>query len=181
MTLDADFRSTAVATLEQLMGRIEVCVGKLNDDQIWSRGQETENAVGNLCLHLHGNLRQWILASLGGEPDERQRDAEFAARGGLSGVEVSGRLRQTVDAVAGVIGNLAAEQLARRYTIQKYEVSGLGAVFHVVEHFAQHTAQIILLTKMLTGEDLGFYRYLSNSKGVNSTPHQTGTVSPATP
>ena len=55
MTLDADFRSTAVATLEQLMGRIEVCVGKLNDDQIWSRGQETENAVGNLCLHLHGN------------------------------------------------------------------------------------------------------------------------------
>ena len=181
MTLDADFRATATASLEQLMGRIQVCVAKLKDDQIWARGHETDNAIGNLCLHLAGNLRQWILSSLGGEPDQRQRDSEFAARGGESGSELTARLRQTVDATIGVIGSLSLEQLARSYTIQNYKVSGLGAVFHVVEHFAQHTAQIILLTKMMTGDDLGFYRHLGNPQGVNPTPHQTGTISPVTP
>jgi uncharacterized damage-inducible protein DinB len=185
MTLDADFRSTATHTLLQHMGRIEVCVGKLTDDQIWARGRETENAVGNLCLHLAGNVRQWIISSIGGEPDRRTRDAEFNARSGDSGGDLAARLRQTVNAAAAVIDSLTPDQLAARYTIQNYEVSGLGAVFHVVEHFAQHTAQIIMMTKMLTGTDLGFYRHLSSlistQEGVQSATHSSGTGSVGVP
>jgi len=185
MTLDADFRSTATHTLLQHMERIEICVSKLDDDQIWARGHETENAVGNLCLHLAGNVRQWIISSLGGEPDHRTRDAEFDARGGGSGGELTARLRQTITAAVAVIESLTPEQLAEHYTIQNYEVSGLGVVFHVVEHFAQHTAQIIMLTKMMTGTDMGFYRHLSSristQEGVNSDSHSSGTVPPHVP
>lgn len=181
MTLDADFRATAAETLLQHMGRIEVCVGKLSDDQIWARGHETDNAIGNLCLHLSGNVRQWIVASLAGEADHRTRDAEFAARAGMSGTELTSRLRETIRSAVAVIEALTKEQLAARYTIQNYEVSGLGAVFHVVEHFGQHTAQIILLTKMLTGTDLGFYRHLSGGiatqAGVPRETHSSGTAS----
>jgi uncharacterized damage-inducible protein DinB len=185
MTWDADFRSTSTHTLLQHMGRIEVCVAKLSDDQIWARGHETENAVGNLCLHLAGNVRQWIISSLGGELDRRTRDAEFDVRSGDSGSELTARLRQTIDAAVAIIESLTPEQLAARYTIQNYEVSGLGVVFHVVEHFAQHTAQIIMLTKILTGTDLGFYRHLSGristQEGVHSATHSSGTGSVQVP
>ena len=185
MTWDADFRTTATHTLLQHMGRIEVCMGKLSDDQIWARGHETENAVGNLCLHLAGNVRQWIISSLGGAPDQRTRDAEFEARSGDSGGELTARLRQTIDAAVAIIESLTPDQLAARYTIQNYEVSGLGVVFHVVEHFAQHTAQIIMLTKMLTGTDLGFYRHLSGristQEGVPPVTHSSGTGSAGVP
>lgn len=181
MTLEGEFRSAAADTLLQHMGRIEICVAKLNDDQIWARGHQTDNAVGNLCLHLAGNVQQWIVSSLGGAPDHRARDAEFAARSGVSGAELTAHLRQTVKAAAGIIQSLTAERLAARFTIQNYEVSGLGAVFHVVEHFSQHTGQIILLTKALTGTDLGFYRHLSTPSSVPTGPHASATGSVGVP
>ena len=144
------------------LSRIETCLGKLNEDQIWARGHESENAIGNLALHLNGNVRQWILSGLGGEPDNRVRDAEFAARGGVKAPELAANLRATVEGAAGVIRRLTTDELTQIHVIQNYTVTGVYAVLHVVEHFAQHTAQIIFGTKMLTGTDLGFYRHLSS-------------------
>jgi uncharacterized damage-inducible protein DinB len=162
MSVESLFVQFSVEKLRQFADRIEVCLGKLNEDRIWARGGDNENAIGNLTLHLAGNVRQWILSSLGGQPFERDRDGEFAARGGLSGAELSARLRDTVERAAQIISGLTTEQLTRRYEIQSYQVSGVEAVYHVVEHFAEHTGQIVFATKILTGEDLGFYRHLSS-------------------
>jgi uncharacterized damage-inducible protein DinB len=163
MSVESLFLESSVEKLKEYAGRIEVCLGKLNEDQIWARGGENENAIGNLTLHLAGNVRQWIISSLGNNPDHRDRDSEFAARGGVTAAELSARLRDTVEQAAGVISGLNTAQLTRMYEIQKYPVSGVEAVFHVVEHFAQHTGQIIFATKMLTGADMGFYRHLSSA------------------
>jgi uncharacterized damage-inducible protein DinB len=170
MTLDADFRLLAAKTLRQHMGRIEICVASLTEDQIWARGSQNENAIGNLCLHLAGNVGQWILSALGGEPDLRTREAEFAARSGVTGAELTARLRDTIDTAIRIVEALSPDQLAAQHVIQNYQVTALGAVFHVVEHFAQHTAQIILLTKIFTGADLGFYRHLSTRPGERAVP-----------
>jgi uncharacterized damage-inducible protein DinB len=160
-TLDRLVLDFSARKLQELMGRISVCIGQLDDDQIWSRGGENENAIGNLMLHLAGNVRQWIVSGAGSRPDTRDRDSEFAARGGISKAAVEARLRNTVDEAVAVIGGLTPERLAERVTIQGYDVSVLEAVLHVVEHFSMHTGQIIFATKMLTGADLGFYRHLS--------------------
>ncbi len=164
MSVESLFLSVAADNLRELAGRIAVCLGKLDDDRIWARGQENENAVGNLVLHLTGNVRQWIISTFGNLKDARIRDREFAARGGLSVGELSAGLRTTVDEAVRIIAALNAVQLEASYEIQKYRVSGVEAVFHVVEHFAQHTGQIIFATKMLTGEDLGFYAHLNAPK-----------------
>jgi uncharacterized damage-inducible protein DinB len=163
MSVESLFLQFSAEKLRQFADRIEVCLGRLNEDQLWARGGENENAIGNLVLHLAGNVRQWILASIGGNPSSRDRDAEFAARGGFTAAELSAKLRDTVEQATRVISALTAEQLTRRYEIQNYQVSGVEAVYHVVEHFAEHTGQIIFATKMLTGDDMGFYRHLSNS------------------
>lgn len=147
--------------LKQFEERIEVCLEKLTEEQIWARGHENENAVGNLVLHLAGNVTQWILGPFGGIADKRDRDGEFAARGGVAAETLAGKLRTTVDRAADIVGRLTSEQLTQQYTIQNYPVSGLEAVYHVVEHFGQHTAQIIFATKMMTQKDMGFYRHLS--------------------
>jgi uncharacterized damage-inducible protein DinB len=163
MSVQSLFLACAADKLREFMGRIEVCTGKLSDDQIWARGQENENAVGNLLLHLNGNLGQWILAGLGSVPEMRDRDGEFAARNGASAVELVAKLRETVERSVQIISAMNEEELTRIREIQNYSVSGVQAVFHVVEHFAQHTGQIIFMTKLLTGEDLGFYRHLQES------------------
>jgi len=156
--------------LDQLLSRIRDCVNKLEPDEIWARGHENENAIGNLVLHLSGNVGQWIIAGVGGAPDTRERDTEFAARGGMETAELLGRLESAVKEAIVVIGRVTPERLTQRVVIQKYDLTVLEAIFHVVEHFAQHTGQIIFATKMLTGEDLGFYKHLKASAHREKTP-----------
>jgi len=154
------------------MERIEVCAGKLTPEQIWTRGTQQQNAAGNLLLHLEGNVRQWILSGIVGAEDRRIRDAEFSTRGSAaSPAELVARLRQTVDAATTAIRGMTAHQLLEPVTVQGYEGTKLRAVYHVVEHFAGHAFQIFFLTKLLTGEDLGFYSYLAtDGRASGSSP-----------
>ena len=161
--LEALFLRFATNKLGQLSTRIADCLGRLSDDQIWSRGNENQNAVGNLVLHLCGNVRQWIMAGVGDHGDTRDRDAEFAARGEVPGAELAARLQATVNEALAVIRSTTAERLAETVRIQGYDVSVLEAIGHVTEHFAQHTGQIIYATKLLTGADLGYYKHLSQT------------------
>jgi uncharacterized damage-inducible protein DinB len=159
-TLERQFLDHSVQKLRQYTDRIETCLGKLNEEQVWLRGGENENAVGNLVLHLCGNVRQWIVSGVGGQPDIRQRDTEFDARGGVPIPELMKRLRGTVEEAVAVIGSVPRVRLAERLLLQQYDVSVLEAIYHVVEHFSMHTGQILFLTKMLAGTDLGFYAHL---------------------
>jgi uncharacterized damage-inducible protein DinB len=162
-TLDRIFVEFSQKKLRQLAGRIEDCLGRLTADQVWARGHENENAIGNLVLHLCGNVRQWIIAGVGGKPDIRVRDREFAARGEVEPAELAERLKTTVEEAAAVIDRVTAARLAEHVTIQKYDIPVLEAIAHVVEHFAQHAGQIMFATKMLTGQDLGYYRHLKTT------------------
>jgi len=169
-TVESLFLRFSVEKLAQFEQRIEVCLSKLTEEQIWARGHENENAIGNLVLHLSGNVTQWILGGLDGAAIHRDRDGEFATRGGMDAKILADRIRATVEQAMGVIANLTTEDLTRSYSIQNYQVSGVDAVYHVVEHFAQHTAQIIFATKILTEEDLGFYRHLKQPAHEENVP-----------
>jgi uncharacterized damage-inducible protein DinB len=159
-TPDRVFLDFSSKKLKQLFSRIQDCVRKLNDEQLWARGSENENAIGNLILHLTGNVRQWIISGVGGAPDVRVRDREFSTRGGVQSAELLNGLEQTLNEADAVLASITAERLLERVTIQKYHIPVLEAVYHVVEHFAQHTGQIIFATKWMTGEDMGFYAHL---------------------
>ena len=161
------FREFSVRKLWQLTERIEVCLGRLTEEQIWARGSESENAAGNLVLHLTGNLGQWIVSGVGGAPDSRQRDAEFNARGGDALLE---GLRARIVQVTAIIEATSDERLAEIIHVQKYEVSVLEAIYHAVEHFAQHAGQIMFATKLMTQTELGFYSHLKNPAHEETTP-----------
>jgi uncharacterized damage-inducible protein DinB len=141
----------------EYLPKIERCLERLTDEQVWLRPSAETNSVGNLLLHLEGNARQWILGGVAGAQDRRVRQAEFDERGTVPREELLGRLRATLDEIDAVLAALGPAELLARRLIQGYDVNVLGAVFHVVEHFSMHTGQVILLTKAIAACDLGFY------------------------
>jgi uncharacterized damage-inducible protein DinB len=150
-------RSRAYLT-DDYLPRIRAALAKLSPDDLWWRPNERSNSVGNLLLHLAGNARQWIVSGVGGEADLRRRDEEFAATGGVSVEAALARLAEAVADVDRVLERLDPATLGERRTIQGNDVSVLGAIYHVVEHFSMHTGQILYVVKLRTGEDLGLWR-----------------------
>lgn len=150
--------------LEQYWPRLRTCVQSLTDEQIWWRPNLASNSVGNLLLHLNGNVRQWLIASFNRQNDARNRPAEFHAPEQNSGTILIQQLDETIRQAEAVLARLTEADLLASYEIQGYAtITGLAAVYQVVEHFGLHYGQIIYLTKMLRSEDLGFYRELNQT------------------
>jgi hypothetical protein len=147
--------------LEQFWPRLRGCVEPLTDEQVWWRPNEASNSIGNLILHLNGNVGQWLVASFNRLDDLRNRPAEFGARGQLSTALLLDQLGATMQQAAEVLARLTVADLVAPYEIQGYHVTGLDAVYQVVEHFGLHYGQILYITKILSGADLGLYRELN--------------------
>ena len=141
---------------ERYLPRIVGCLEQLSDDEIWWRPNEASNSIGNLVLHVCGNMRQWIISGLGGAADIRQRDTEFSERGPISGSALREQLQKTMKESCRVLARLDAKDLTRRYRIQHFDVSGYEAAAQVIEHVAYHAGQIIYVTKLKREKDLGF-------------------------
>ncbi len=152
---------------EDFLPKIERCLGLLNDQQIWWRANEQSNSIGNLLLHLSGNVRQWIVCALGDATDSRDRDSEFAQRDEIPRAELFDRLKRTVDEAVATLARLDPDKLLAKHRIQGLEVSALEGVLHVVEHFSMHTGQIILLAKMSAKIDLEFYDFSDSTPTPN--------------
>ena len=149
--------------LEQYWPRLRKCVESLTDEQVWWRPNDACNSIGNLILHLNGNVGQWLVASFNRLKDERNRPAEFSERQLISASALLAQLGATIEQAADVLARLTFEDLVARYEIQGYNVSGLDAVYQVVEHFGLHYGQILYITKSLRGADLGFYSELNKT------------------
>lgn len=149
--------------MEQYWPRMRGLVEWLTEEQIWSRPNEASNSIGNLMLHLDGNVRQWLVASFNGEEDRRDRPAEFAERQWIPASELVAKLGKTMQEAAEVLALLNAADLTARYEIQGYNVTGLDAIYQTVEHFGMHYGQILYIIKSRNGADLGFYRELNKN------------------
>ena len=149
--------------LEQYWPRLRECVASLTDEQVWWRPNDASNSIGNLALHLDGNVRQWLVVPFQRLEDTRDRPAEFSQRAMVAGAALLAQLGTTMSEAEKVLSRLTEADLLARFEIQGYQVSGLDAVYQVVEHFGLHYGQIAYVTKMLQDQDLGFYRHLSKT------------------
>src|SRR5262249_50849239 len=121
--------SAAAEEMTKALERIKHCLGQLDDAQVWWRAQPSLNSIGNVILHLCGNVRQWIVSGLGNATDDRNRPAEFAERGPIPKGQLIRKLDATVDAAKTALGWLTARQLLDRRTIQGFDVTALAAIF----------------------------------------------------
>jgi uncharacterized damage-inducible protein DinB len=165
-----EFLSQAIHRIDENTPKLITCVAELEESEIWRRPNPHSNSVGNIILHLCGNIRQYAISSLGKRKDVRERDKEFSADGGYSGPELLKKLTDTIEQAKGIIQNISEEELLRKRKVQGYTHSGIGIIIHVTEHYSYHTGQIIFWTKLLKDKDLGFYAGVDlNTK--NEGPH----------
>lgn len=159
--MNADFTKEFIRQsnfrLEEALPRIIQCLNELSEEQIWQRPNDNSNSVGNLVLHLCGNVRQYIISNLGNQADTRTRDAEFAAKEGHSRAELSEKITATIHESVQVIAQLSTEDLLKERSVQGFQQTGINSIIHVVEHFSYHTGQIAFWTKLLKDIDLAFY------------------------
>jgi uncharacterized damage-inducible protein DinB len=163
MTPSRDVGSALIAEvkrhlLEESWPRLRKVVPMLSDEEIWHRVNEETNSVGNLLLHLNGNIRQWIVSGLGGIRDERTRAREFSERGPIPGADLLSRLDETLNAAAAVLDALDPKTLLASRRIQGDDTDGLHALLHVMEHFSYHVGQVTHMVKASKSVDVGYYR-----------------------
>lgn len=164
--MDATNDALAVALIHEVrrrlftecVPRLKTCVSLLTDDELWYRPNAETVGVGNLVLHLCGNVRQWMLSGLGGQPDTRQRQAEFDEPGPIPASELLQRLDGVMAEVAILLDHLTPRQLLDVRRVQGFDETGIAILIHVTEHFSYHVGQITYAVKSRKGIDVGYYK-----------------------
>ena len=156
-TLSKEFKEQANFRMEESITRIKKCFSEINEKEVWQKPNEASNSMGNLILHLCGNITQYIISSLGEKRDNRDRDLEFSSKGGFSKQQLIDKLSIVVIQSINIINGTSDSEMLRTRQVQAYQLSGMGIIIHVVEHFSYHTGQIAFWTKQLRNKDLGFY------------------------
>jgi hypothetical protein len=136
--------------------RIGHCLGQLDDRQVWWRPHESMNSIANLVLHLCGNLRQWIVAGVGGATDVRNRPQEFAEQGPIPKAELLLRLEEVIGESDAVLAETTERQLLEPRRIQGFDETALSAIFDSLAHLSGHTQEIICLTRLQRGNAYRF-------------------------
>jgi len=137
--------------------KLRQCIKALPPGVVWGRPNQGSNSVGNLLVHLRGNVTEWILGGVGGRSITRYRASEFISRNGADGAKLMDDLDAVLREADSVLAGLTEQDLEKSVVIQGRETTVLGAVYHVVEHFAMHTGQIVFLTKMYAPGKIHFY------------------------
>ncbi len=152
-----EFIEQSMSRIEESTNRIIKCLQEIDETEIWKFPNNNLNSIGNLMLHLCGNIRQYIISALGEIEDTRERDKEFSTKTGYTKSDLVNKLKNTIDEAARIIKNIDEKRLTNIYSVQGFNLSGIGIIIHVTEHYSYHTGQIAFWTKLIKNKDLEFY------------------------
>jgi len=146
----------AALELERATDAIRHCLTQLSEEQVWERPTPSMNSVGNLMLHLAGNVRQYFVSGVGGAKDVRERPREFTERGPIPKAHLLARLETTIAESVAALGRVDAEALTAPRRIQNADTTPLGAIFRSMPHYRGHAQEIIHMTRRMVGEKYQF-------------------------
>ncbi len=168
VSISKEFIEQSIYRIDESMQRIVKCLNEIDEDEIWKSPNDNSNTIGNLVLHLCGNIRQYIISALGEMEDIRTRDEEFSIKKGTGKAALLNQLSSTVSRAKEIIRECDDYKLAKTYSVQGFELSGVGIIIHVTEHYSYHVGQIAFWVKQLKNKDLAFYGGINlNAKNKN--------------
>lgn len=156
-TLKNEFIEQCIFRLNENTVKIKKCLEELSEKELWQMPNESSNSIGNILLHLCGNIRQYAISSLSSIADTRKRDLEFSTKGGFSKQELLSKLTETVNEAIGVIKDTDEASLLKQRSVQGFTLTGIGIIIHVTEHYSYHAGQIIFWIKLLKNKNFSLY------------------------
>lgn len=157
MTATQEFKEQSIFRLQEKKAHIAKCFKQLEEQDVWWEPNSSSNSIGTIILHLCGNIGQYIISSLGRQPDQRERDLEFSTKDSHSKAELLQMIGDVIDQASATVEAATEEELLRMRQVQGFSFSGLGVVLHAVEHLSYHTGQIAYLVKLRADEQIGLY------------------------
>src|SRR5437773_7443668 len=130
-------RVTAVMPMQ-----VHAALDKVTDDQIWWRPNQKSNSIGNLVLHLTGSLNHYLNRNIGGMSFDRDRDAEFAARGPMPKTELLSLFDQMVASAGKTFDRISPESLTAPSTDPERYSFLIEDLINVTTHLSNHVGQI---------------------------------------
>lgn len=120
----------------------EICLYS-NEPAIWRIGNNIANSAGNLCLHLVGNLNNYIGAELGKTGYIRNRELEFSAKD-VPREELISKIIGTIDVVGKTLDQLNDDQLDEEYPVLVFQekTSIQYLLIHLATHLGHHLGQV---------------------------------------
>lgn len=144
--------------------RIEKCFNEISNEQLWNDFNDNLVSIGNLVLHLNGNLTQYVISGLAGEEFYRERDKEFKDKPRLSKSELLNLFRVITEKCCEIFEDLSEEKIKKSYIVQGFNYNGAEIIMHVTEHLSYHVGQITFAVKLLNNKDLGYYKGIDLNK-----------------
>ncbi|MEF3307263.1 DinB family protein [Paenibacillus sp. GYB003] len=127
--------------------RLKAAIGQLSDEQLNWRPGEEDNSIANLVVHLEGNARQRILSNLFGEPDTRDRDAEFDIGVALSKPELLESVDRTIGLLQEALEKLKPEEWLRGVDVRGKQTTVFEVLNQIGCHFSEHLGQVLFIAK----------------------------------
>ena len=138
-----------IRLLQDFPAQIAACLEALSDEQLWWRPNEQANAAANVVLHLAGSNRYYFEEIIAGRPIERDRDAEFAVRGGRAKTEILNVWDASLRDMTAVLQAFEPSQLMTTTDRTGKTTTFAQVLLHVSHHNATHLGQLLWITKML--------------------------------
>jgi uncharacterized damage-inducible protein DinB len=151
------FIESSIHWMDESSLKISKCLEQIDETDVWRRPNKASNSIGNIMVHLCGNITQYILSALGEQEDKRERDLEFSISGGYTKGKLKDMLEKVILSAKEEISTASEKTLLKEYTVQGFNLTGIGIIMHVVEHYSYHTGQIAYWTKIMNNQDLGLY------------------------
>lgn len=147
-------KSAWLAELRKQKGWAEHAAAQVPGEKLHTPIAPGTNPVSVIMKHLAGSLRSRFTDFLttDGEKDWRNRESEFTA-GNESREELMAIWNRGWDAVLGAVGALSEADMARTVTIRAEPHTIPLAVTRAIAHCAYHTGQIMLVSRILAGNE----------------------------
>jgi hypothetical protein len=114
-----------------------------DESKIWVIDKNISNSAGNLCLHLIGNINNFIGAEIGKTGYIRNRELEFSLKN-VPRTELIMKIEDTIVVVNNALDRLTEADLQSIYPLVVFEKEMTTEFFlvHLSVHLGYHLGQI---------------------------------------
>ena len=150
MTSSDVVRSGLADYFRMIQAELHKLVEPISTDQLWRKPYSYGNSIGNLILHLTGNLNYYIGTQIAGTGYVRHRDLEFTD-GGKPKDALLGEFDSAIEIALSTITQQTDADWAKPYSAEREPESEdrFTAILRCAGHAYHHVGQMVYLQREL--------------------------------